>query len=132
MAKRKKRKALPCDDCGAKCCRYIATHIDRPTTKLEHDHIRWYLMHSGVYVFIDHDSDWYLEFETSCSWLADDHSCLKYESRPRICQEHGEGGDECEHVSSNVPHEIRFTTSAQYEKYLDTEGIKWRWKRNRK
>ena len=58
------RKTISCMECGAECCRYIATEIDEPTCKRDYDNVRWYLLHKDVYVFVDHDDCWYVEFET--------------------------------------------------------------------
>ncbi|TFH42546.1 MAG: YkgJ family cysteine cluster protein, partial [Chrysiogenales bacterium] len=60
MSDDKKPFSPPCEECGGRCCRYIAIGMDRPTTKTEYDHIRWYLSHDDVHVFIDHDRGWYV------------------------------------------------------------------------
>jgi len=125
----KKKKAPSCETCGAQCCRYVATQIDEPDCKTDYDHIRWYLLHEKVFVFIDHDGDWYLEFETDCASLGEDNRCLNYDSRPRICRRHGETGAPCEFLSKHEPYEIRFSTARDFEAWLEKRGIKWRWKK---
>ena len=42
----------PCHDCTAKCCKYFALQIDTPTTPKDHDHIRWYLLHEHIAVWV--------------------------------------------------------------------------------
>jgi len=111
------------------CCRYVATQIDVPTTKREYDNIRWYLKHKDVFVFKDDEGDWYVEFAASCVELASDGRCGDYENRPRVCRQHGHGKLECEFVSEKEPHRRRFSTSAEFERYLDAKGVDWRWKK---
>ena len=118
-----------CDGCAAECCRYVATQIDKPTCRRDYDHIRWYLMHRDVYVFVDHDGDWYLEFATACENLGADHRCLRYEERPRICRRHGEDDTDCEFHGEDPPYKRRFATAREFEAWLDKRGRKWRWKK---
>lgn len=126
-------KHLICEDCTAQCCRYVATQIDEPTSKRDYDHIRWYLLHKDVYVFIDHDEEWYLEFETNCTALLKDNRCGNYDERPRICMKHGESKKGmCEFVADEEPHVVRFSTAAEFESYLDEQGVKWRFRKNGK
>jgi len=129
MAKKKKADELSCAECGARCCRYVATQIDEPSSKSEYDDIRWYLMHDKVSVFIDHDGDWFLEFKSDCLALDDDLRCGNYEDRPRICRKHGETHSLCEFHSDTDPHVHEFFTAAEFEEYLDSRKIKWRWKK---
>jgi hypothetical protein len=126
------KQDLSCATCGARCCRYVATQIDTPDCKRDYDNIRWYLLHRDVYVFIDHDDDWYLEFETDCTELDDNHRCVNYDSRPRLCRLHGEDDDgPCEFATDEEPFKIRFANAREFEAYLDEHGIKWRRKRVR-
>jgi Fe-S-cluster containining protein len=118
-----------CRTCGARCCRYIATEIDTPTCKRDYDHIRWYLLHETVHVFMDHDNDWYLEVESPCEYLGPDGRCMNYEHRPRICRKYGADDLNCEFLSEDEPHVIRFSTATEYEDWLDDNKVKWRWKK---
>jgi uncharacterized protein len=129
MSERKSTGTPSCGDCGARCCRYVATQIDTPTCKRDYDNIRWYLRHERMAVFVDHDNAWYLEVETRCRALGKDGRCLAYATRPRICREHGETDGVCEFHSSEAPHKQRFTSADMFERYLDARGIDWRWKR---
>jgi Fe-S-cluster containining protein len=125
---KKEKNDKTCDGCGAKCCRYIATEIDRPTCKRDYDHVRWFLLHKNVHVFIDHEGGWFLEFVTDCEELDDEHRCAFYEHRPRICRRHGEGEIECEAHDEKGPYRVRFLSAEDFERYLDKRRVKWRWK----
>ena len=118
-----------CGECGAACCRYVALQIDVPTCKRDYDNIRWYLLHRGVRVFVDHAGDWYVEFESECTALASGHRCARYEDRPQICREHGEDGSACEFMPGGEPYKVRFSAIEEFERYLDEHGVEWRWKR---
>jgi len=132
MAKKKRKSIdLQCIECGARCCRYVATQIDEPSSKREYDNIRWYLLHENVSVFVDHDGDWFLEFKSDCTALGEDLRCENYDNRPRICRKHGETRAPCEFHAEGKPHVYEFFTSAEFEKYLDDRKIKWRWKKKR-
>ncbi len=128
--KKTKKKSSPCIQCDALCCRYIAVEIDEPTTKQDFDNIRWYLLHKKVQVFTSHDDDWYIETVTDCEWLGEDHRCLHYEDRPRLCRDHGSDEDIlCEHVDS--PYKLLFKNIESFEAYLDEKGINWRFKKKK-
>lgn len=117
-----------CRECDALCCRYVATGIDRPVCKRDYDHIRWYLMHRNVFVFVDHEGEWYLEFATDCTRLGTSGECLRYEERPRICRQHGAGAVECEFKGDHSPYRLRFSSPEDFEAYLHQRKIDWRWK----
>lgn len=119
---------MTCVECGAKCCRYVATQIDTPTCKRDYDNIRWYLLHKDVYVFKDHEGDWFIEFAAECKRLGTDSLCADYGHRPRVCRHHGEAGD-CEFADGGNPYALRFSSCEQFEAYLDERGIDWKWKR---
>ena len=122
-----KRLTLPCHECRAKCCRYVGIEIDRPTCKRDYDSIRWYLLHKNISVYIDHDNDWFVEFQTVCEDLDADGACARYNKRPQICREHGWPVGSCEFFED--PHKRLFHTARQFELYLEERGIDWRWKR---
>ena len=116
----------PCEACGAHCCRYVAIEIDKPTSKMAFDHIRWYLSHRDVGVFVDHDGKWHVEFRSACEYLSEDNRCKIYQSRPRICQRHGNKDEECEYFDS--PYRHYFSTPEEFERFLDNRGKEWRFK----
>ena len=62
-----------CVACEAACCRHVAVEIDKPTCKRDFDNVRWQLLHDGVHVFVDHDNEWYVEFEAKCDALQGNH-----------------------------------------------------------
>ncbi len=117
----------PCDECGGTCCRYVAIEIDRPATKTDYDHIRWYLLHEKVNVFVDHDRKWYVEFRTPCTKQFPDNRCGIYEERPNICRGHGTGEGECEFYDS--PYSLYFSTEEEFVNYLDSKNRNWRFKK---
>lgn len=119
-----------CVECGAQCCRYIATEIDEPTCKGDYDNVRWYLLHRHVNVFEDLDGKWFLEFETDCMALDDDGRCGYYDQRPRICREHGDPNADvdCEFLGEESPYKRKFRTIDEFEGWLAGRGVDWRWK----
>lgn len=118
-----------CIACGAKCCRHVATEIDTPTCKHDYDNIRWYLMHENVSVFIDKDKNWNIEFIAKCRNLLENNTCSKYNERPKICRDYPELDDHCVFEGDGSPYSALFTNVEEFERYLDSRGINWRWKR---
>ena len=74
-----------CDHCPAKCCRYFALPIETPTDRGDFEHIRWYLLHADVSVFVE-DDGWFLLIHNECDQLNADHRCDIYTDRPTICR----------------------------------------------
>jgi uncharacterized protein len=122
-----KKYAAPCEECGGKCCKYIAIEIDTPGTKKDYDYIRWYLLHKDVNVFIDHSKKWFIEFRTPCEVQDDNNNCTIYNDRPKICREHGKEDGDCEFYDS--PYFKYFSNCIEYEKYLNKKGIDWKFKK---
>ncbi len=102
---------IACDYCTAKCCRYFALPIDTPTTREDFDHIRWYMLHGNVGVFVE-DETWYLMVLADCKHIREDYKCGIYETRPQICRTYTT--DECE-----------FEDDACYEKFFETPEQIW-------
>lgn len=114
----------PCHLCTARCCQYFALQIDAPTSEKDYDHIRWYLMHEGIAVWMD-EGDWYLEVRTVCRHLQPDNTCGIYDERPQICRDYGlAGGDPCEFFTDDLDYELFFTD--------DDSFMDWVKKRRRK
>lgn len=107
-----------CKECGDGCCRHIALEIDTPTTNAEFDHIRWFLFHKGIKVFIDHDGSWNLEVATDCRSLKKGR-CLSYETRPSICRDYP-GEEKCEFEDpGRLACRKVFTDVRQFERWLE-------------
>lgn len=76
----------PCRGCSH-CCEYIALEIDKPTSLKDFDQIFWYVLHKDVWVYMDPDGDWYVQFNTPCEKLAF-HRCDYYPHRPQVCRDY--------------------------------------------
>jgi len=103
-----------CQVCGAKCCRYVAVEIDKPTTAEDFDDIRWYVAHENVTVFIE-DGDWFICFDSKCQYLTPENTCSAYEHRPKICADHSV--EDCEE-SDGEPDRVDLCTPADVEEYM--------------
>lgn len=118
----------PCHLCNASCCRYFALQLDTPEDKEDYDHIRWYLMHEGIAVWVD-DGDWYLEVRTPCRHLQGDNTCGIYETRPQICRDYGLPGDDpCEYFTQDLEYDLFFDNDQAfddwYKQYKDRKKKK--------
>jgi Fe-S-cluster containining protein len=116
----------PCTDCDSLCCRYLATEIDPPRSKRDYDDIRWYLLHRDVNVFLDAAGSWFLAFNRPCRELDAAGHCRRYATRPQLCREHGRQAGSCEFYGPL--HSVRFSTIAEFEHWLDAQGIDWRYR----
>ena len=79
---------VTCDNCKAKCCKYIAVEIDTPETEDDFENIKWYLYHDNVIVYQDWEDSWLVEFRTPCKYLSEENKCQVYDKRPKICKDH--------------------------------------------
>lgn len=118
--KKMRREDLAPDDvlcfyCTGKCCRYFALPIDTPETREDFDHLRWYLMHGKVSIFVD-DEMWYLMVHNECEHLTDEHLCGIYGDRPQICREYTT--DECEYDDDEC-YELLFESAEQIREYAE-------------
>ena len=115
--RRPKKSEVPperlCEFCDAKCCRYFALPIDKPSTFEEFDYVRWYLLHEGATVFVE-DGDWFLLVHSPCKELGPDNRCRIYETRPQICREYSTV--RCEYDDLYL-FEQYFETPEQVEEY---------------
>lgn len=115
--RRPKKSEVPperlCEFCDAKCCRYFALPIDKPSTFEEFDYVRWYLLHEGASVFVE-DGDWFLLVHSPCKELGPDNRCRIYETRPQICREYST--TRCEYDDLFL-FEQYFETPEQVEEY---------------
>lgn len=88
-----------CSYCTAKCCRYFALPIDKPTEWRDFDHLRWFMLHGRVGAFVEDDT-WYLVVYADCDKLRPDQMCGIYETRPDICRAYTT--DSCEYDDEAV------------------------------
>lgn len=120
QGKKPRREEVPagaslCAFCEAKCCRYFALPIDKPTEWADYDAIRWFLFHDRAAVFIE-KGDWYLLVYTPCKHLGETNRCSIYDERPKICREYST--DDCEYEDDWV-YDHYFETSEQVEEYAE-------------
>lgn len=104
-----------CSYCTAKCCRYFALPIDTPETLQDFDHLRWYMIHRRVSLFVE-DETWYLMVHADCEHLQEDHRCGIYEDRPQICRAYTT--DECEY-DDDTCYDQFFETAEQIWEYAE-------------
>jgi len=77
----------PCQGCSY-CCEYVALEIDKPNTEKDFNFILWYVIHKDVWVYVDEEAEWYIQFNTPCDKLQDDRRCGYYPERPQICRDY--------------------------------------------
>lgn len=104
-----------CDHCSAKCCKYFAWPIDRPSDRDDFDYIRWAMLHSQTTFFVE-DDDWYVLVHTTCKHLRSDNLCGIYETRPEICRSYST--DDCE-FDDHYVYEKYFETPEQVYEYME-------------
>ncbi|MFY9256559.1 MAG: YkgJ family cysteine cluster protein [Fuerstiella sp.] len=102
-----------CDHCTGQCCRYFALPIEAPATWEDYNHIRWYMMHGSVSVFVEGET-WYIMVFADCKHLQSDYRCGAYETRPDICRTYTT--DECEY-DNDAPYDQLFETPEQIWEY---------------
>ena len=121
------RAAIDCQKCDGSCCRYFALQLDTPETPEDFDHLRWYMAHQQVAIFIE-KNDWYLQVNNVCRFLLPNQSCANYEQRPQICREYGwdeEGKPDCHGSEQACDHDEFFNNLEELEAYLNRQGISW-------
>ncbi len=107
-----------CVTCTAKCCQYVASQIDTPSTKEDLDDIRWYLAHDIWVFYEESDEDgreWYIQVNSPCKYLDSSFKCTIYESRPSICRSYSE--DECEHEGEEDT-SVMFRSMEEFDEFL--------------
>jgi len=109
-----------CAKCPASCCRYIALEIDAPDDKESIDHMRWYLAHQNVSIYLQ-DDDWHLCVDVRCKYLDSNDSCTIHATRPEICREHSP--EECEFENPDYELEAEFRSWDALEAYLAQNGL---------
>jgi uncharacterized protein len=116
-----------CRECKGQCCQYLALELDKPETPEDFDHLRWYLAHRQVALFID-AGDWYLQVDNPCRFLTPEYTCSIYSERPSICREYGSNPseEECHGLDGGCDHEAIFYTLEELENYLRQKGHAWK------
>ncbi|RMD45516.1 YkgJ family cysteine cluster protein [Candidatus Pacearchaeota archaeon] len=104
-----------CEGCSL-CCKYIAIEIDKPENKEDIDQIRWFLLHKNVWVFIDHDNSWNVQFNTPCTKLSSKGLCTIYRKRPRICKDYST--ESCEKWGEGKSFKVLWKNAEEFEKWL--------------
>ncbi len=80
------KDANACQGCSY-CCEYVALEIDTPTSAKDFDFILWYVIHKDVWVYVDDQNDWYIQFNTPCEKL-EQRRCSYHPQRPQICRDY--------------------------------------------
>ncbi len=75
-----------CNGCTF-CCEHVALEIDKPNSKKRFEEILWFILHKKVWVWVDDDGSWYLQFDSKCEWLKDGE-CSNYKLRPDVCRKY--------------------------------------------
>ena len=104
-----------CEHCTAKCCRYFALPIEKPTDDKDFQFIRWYLLHEYASVFTE-ENDWYLLVHTTCKHLQSDNRCGAYHTRPQICRDYTT--ENCEY-DDEWTYDRYYEVSEQVEEYSE-------------
>ena len=105
-----------CDACAGLCCRYFALPIDNPDNAKDYDHIRWYLCHENVVVFIE-KKQWYIGILNRCKHLQADNRCGIYEIRPRVCRSYST--DNCDFHGGEYDFDVLFTSAEQLREFAE-------------
>jgi len=107
-----------CKKCDAFCCRHIAVQIEKPVSKKGIDNVRWYLLHENVWVSIDHDGNWLLEFRTPCRNIDKDFKCSDYDGRPQICRDYPGKDELCERQADDKSYSQLFINEKEFDLYI--------------
>lgn len=110
-----------CTKCNAYCCRHVAVHIEKPRSKKDFDPIRWYLLHNNVWVSIDHEGDWLLEFKTDCKNISTKNKCKDYKNRPDICKNYPGEHEFCEGETEEKSYKYLFTNVSELDSYINSK-----------
>ncbi|MBD3266588.1 hypothetical protein GF373_07955 [bacterium] len=120
----KKSDGSLCAKCTGICCKYITIEIDEPTTKQDHDDIRWYLIHQGISLLIEEER-WLLQCPTVCEHLTNDNQCGIYETRPKTCRDYST--ENCDYHTVFEGWEtdyMEISSAEEYEAYLKEQKAK--------
>ncbi len=104
-----------CEGCD-RCCRHVAIELDKPEDEEDYDQIRWFLSHKDVWIFIDHDDSWNIQFNTPCEKLSADGKCTIYEKRPILCRDYST--ENCEKHGEGDSFKLLWRTLEEFEEWL--------------
>ena len=107
-----------CAECDAHCCRHVALGIDTPRSIRDLDNIRWYLLHKDIWVSIDFEGKWLLEFRTPCRHIGDNYNCEIYENRPGICRNYPSDDELCEGETDEPSYAELFKCAEELDAFL--------------
>ncbi len=110
-----------CTECKAECCRDVSVELDKPETFDDFETVKWFLAHKNVLVYIDHEGDWLVEFQTDCKNLDENGKCKVYNKRFNICR--GHDPSECIVNGSGDFFKKVFRTSEDVDKYMKKIGF---------
>ncbi|TPW17720.1 MAG: hypothetical protein FD129_265 [bacterium] len=98
------------------CCTYVSLAIDAPKTEADLDHIRWYLAHRNIQIYIGHEDDWYFLVNNVCENLTAD-GCAIYEDRFEICRDYSAAT--CEMTTGEPAEKVLFRTVDDFDRWLE-------------
>jgi hypothetical protein len=109
-----------CNNCGAKCCKYVVIELDIPEKAEDFEEIKWFVAHENVQVFIEEDGAWNVEFITPCKYLTKENLCSIHEDfvknpkvkRSNICKEFS---------TEDCPHHNEYNEIFSFKKIEDVE-----------
>ena len=104
----------PCESCS-NCCEYLSIELAAPYPVKDFNDVYWYVMRKDVWVYIDNDKDWYIQFNSPCEKLVNKR-CSVYDNRPRICREYEPKS--CDRYSAKVVREHLFKNEQDLFDYL--------------
>jgi len=113
-------KKNPCKGCNL-CCKHVAIEIDSPEDDDDFEQIRWFLAHKNVWVFIDHDDSWNVQFNTLCKKLNEKGLCSIYERRPQICRDYS--SENCEKYGAGESFKLLWKDLEEFEKWVKSGKI---------
>ncbi len=113
-------ETVKCGDCDALCCRYIAVEIDGPIDDESVDHMRWFLYHDKVSIYIQ-DGLWHLCVDVPCRNLIEGRKCRIHFDKPGICMAHRP--EECEFRNPDFELDAEFKNWDQLRTYLKERGL---------
>jgi len=113
-------KENPCHDCNI-CCNYVAIELDKPEDEDDWNHIRWYLVHKDVWVFVDHDNSWNIQFNTPCEKLDEKGWCTIYHTRPKICKQYK--SDNCEKYGEGESFKLLFKNLEEFDEWYNNGKV---------